>query len=81
LPDVGSTMIDLPGRMRPSRSAASIMDSAMRSLSDPPGLNCSHLQKMSADFASTRWRRRTSGVPPTSSSMLLTATAGMGRAA
>jgi hypothetical protein len=54
LPDVGSTIVDWPGRMRPSRSAASIMDSAMRSLSEPPGLNCSHLQKMSAVVASTR---------------------------
>ena len=43
-----------PGRIRPSRSAVSIMDSAMRSLSDPPGLNCSHLQNTSAIDASTR---------------------------
>ena len=78
LPDVGSTITDSPGRRRPSRSAASIIDSATRSFSEPPGLNCSHLQKISAIPGSGRWRSRTSGVPPMSSSMLLTATAGMG---
>ena len=54
LPEVGSTITDSPGVMRPSRSAASIMDSAMRSFSEPPGLNCSHLQNTSAIDASAR---------------------------
>src|SRR5437660_1777937 len=35
-PDVGSTITDSPGRMRPSRSAASIIASAMRSFTDRP---------------------------------------------
>src|SRR5437764_78524 len=70
-------MTDCRGVMRPSRSAASIIASAMRSFSEPPGLNCSHLQKTSAMSGATRWRNRTSGVPPMRSSMLLTAYAGM----
>ena len=54
VPDVGSMMTDSPGWMRPSRSAASIIESAMRSLSEPPGLNCSHLQNTAAIDESTR---------------------------
>ncbi len=54
LPEVGSTITDSPGRSRPSRSAASIIDSAIRSFSEPPGLNCSHLQNTSAIEGSTR---------------------------
>src|SRR5450432_3553110 len=54
------------------------MERATRSLIEPPGLNCSHLQKTSAIPGPTRWRKRTSGVPPMSSSMLLEATAGIG---
>jgi hypothetical protein len=73
LPEVGSMITDSPGVIFPSRSAASIMESATRSLSEPPGLNCSHLQNTSAIPGSTRWRSRTSGVPPMRSSMLLTA--------
>src|SRR6185503_15833284 len=37
LPDVGS-MIVLPGPSRPRRSASSTIDSAIRSLIEPPGL-------------------------------------------
>src|SRR5437773_182552 len=58
--------------MRPSFSAASIIDSAMRSLTDPPGLNCSHLTHTSAAPAGARRRSSTSGVPPIRSRMLST---------
>ena len=37
LPEVGSMMVD-PGLSNPATSAASNMDSAMRSLMEPPGL-------------------------------------------
>src|SRR5262245_29653533 len=66
LPLVGSTMIDLPGVMRPSRSASSIIASAMRSLTLPPGFCCSHLAHTVAISGEARLRRRTSGVPPMS---------------
>jgi hypothetical protein len=65
LPDVGSTMVP-PGFSSPDASAASIIFSAMRSFTLPPGLKYS-------TFASTRgasgpvgttWLRRTSGVWP-----------------
>ena len=69
LPEVGSTIVP-PGRSSPHASAASTIRSAMRSLTEPPGLKYS-------TFASTavRPRRhsrvtersRTSGVLPTSS--------------
>src|SRR4051794_15549989 len=76
LPEVGSTITDSPGLMRPSRSADSIIASAMRSLTEPPGLNCSHLTHTSAAPSPTsccgRRRKRTSGVPPMSSRMLST---------
>ena len=42
LPDVASTITERPGTRRPSRSAASIIASAGRSLTDPPGFICSH---------------------------------------
>ena len=47
LPLVGSTMVS-PGFKRPSASAASIMERQMRSLTEPPGLRCSHLPQMVA---------------------------------
>src|SRR5262252_2291610 len=83
LPEVGSTITDSPGRMRPSCSAASIIASAMRSLTEPPGLNCSHLTHTSAAFGpascSGRRRSRTSGVPPMSSRMFSTCTEDCGK--
>jgi hypothetical protein len=42
LPEVGSTIVP-PGRSLPSRSAASIIATATRSLIEPPGLNISTL--------------------------------------
>ena len=40
LPDVGSTIVP-PGLSRPDSSAASIMRTAIRSFTDPPGLKYS----------------------------------------
>jgi hypothetical protein len=65
LPDVGSTIVP-PGRSRPAFSAASIIEIAIRSLTDPPGF-------ADSSFA-TRfpggWIRESliSGVPPTAAS-------------
>src|SRR5688572_28215548 len=47
-PLVGSTRVVSPGRIRPSRSAASIMASATRSFTDPPGLRYSHFPQTAA---------------------------------
>ena len=51
LPEVGSTIVP-PGRSRPSRSAASIIASPMRSLFDPPGfMNSSFASSVGAGLA------------------------------
>ena len=63
LPDVGSTIVP-PGRSLPSRSAASIRRTAMRSLIEPPGLNSSSLAT-SWDVSPAPMRvRRMTGVSP-----------------
>ena len=72
LPLVGSMMVVRPGAMRPSRSAASIIASPMRSLTLPPGLKDSSLPYTSAPLSSEILFRRSSGVPPISSVMLRT---------
>ena len=67
LPLVGSMSVP-PGLRTPACSAASIIASAMRSFTDPPGLKYSTLTTTSA----APWlslRMRTSGVLPTSSVM------------
>ncbi len=46
LPLVASTIVVRPGSIRPSASAASIMATPMRSLTEPPGLNISSLAKI-----------------------------------
>ena len=69
LPLVGS-MIVPPGASRPSRSAASIMKSAGRSLELPPGLVVSSLASTGAAIPSPMRPRRTIGVRPMSSSGL-----------
>ena len=71
LPLVGSMMVVRPGAMRPSRSATSIMASPMRSLTLPPGLNDSSLPSTSAPVSSEMRLRRTKGVCPMSSVMLV----------
>jgi len=55
-----------PGFSRPSRSAAAIIDSPMRSLIEPPGLWLSSLSHSSLAPVSKQ-RTRTSGVFPISS--------------
>jgi hypothetical protein len=66
LPDVGSTMVP-PGRSRPSRSAASIIAIAARSLIEPPGLSASTLATSWGTSPAPRRESRTSGVPPMAS--------------
>jgi hypothetical protein len=66
LPDVGSTMVP-PGPSSPSASAASIMRTAMRSFTDPPGLRYSTLASTVAVSPAVTLVSRTRGVPPTRS--------------
>src|SRR5581483_1761895 len=69
LPLVGSTRVS-PGLMVPRRSASSTMASAMRSLTEPPGLSDSILATTSAAPSGTTWLSRTIGVPPITSRTL-----------
>ena len=63
LPLVGSTIVP-PGRSFPSRSAASIIRSPMRSFTLPPGFMYSSLaSSVGPSSRPTRWSR-TSGVAP-----------------
>ena len=66
-PEVGSTIVP-PGFSFPSRSAASIIVIAIRSLIEPPGLRNSSLARTVAAPSGTTFWSRTSGVLPTSSS-------------
>jgi hypothetical protein len=66
LPPVYSTTVS-PGEIRPSRSAPSIIASAIRSFMDPVGLRYSSFSQSSAPFAGPQWCRRTSGVLPIAS--------------
>src|SRR4051794_31110657 len=70
LPLVASTIVVRPGSIRPSASAASIIATPMRSLTDPPGLNISSLANSSTPAGAMRvsW---TMGVRPTWSAMLI----------
>jgi len=70
LPLVGSTITVLPGVIVPARSAASIIASPIRSLTLLAGLKYSSLAAIVACVSFTR-PKRTSGVLPTSSVMLL----------
>src|SRR6187399_3153049 len=67
LPEVGSTIVP-PGLSLPSRSAASIMRLAMRSLLDPPGFTYSILASTVALIPSVTLLSLTNGVLPTRSS-------------
>src|SRR4051812_10897813 len=62
-------MIVPPGRRRPSRSAASTMRMATRSLMEPPGLKYSTLATICGAHPCPIRLRRTSGVSPTVSRM------------
>src|SRR5438093_12057907 len=66
-PLVGSTIVS-PGLRWPSRSAVSIMFSAIRSFTLPAGFIDSTLPRTSAEPAGTTRFSRTIGVPPTRSS-------------
>src|ERR687897_263893 len=57
-----------PGRSAPSRSAASIIASEGRSLTEPPGLRNSTLATSEVRRSGSRRERRTSGVSPINSS-------------
>ena len=74
LPLVGS-MMTVSLLSRPLRSAASIMAMPMRSLTLPSGLKNSHLRRICVAGSTPRLAgmrfRRTSGVWPTVSTMLL----------
>src|SRR2546422_6033905 len=65
LPDVAST-IRPPGLRRPSRSAASIIATPMRSFTDPPGLKNSALAYTGVRIPCVTRFSRTSGVQPRS---------------
>src|SRR3954451_5578180 len=65
-PDVGSTIVP-PGFSLPSRSAASIIASPIRSLLEPPGFMYSSFASSIAGSPAERRARRTIGVFPTSS--------------
>src|SRR4029453_9172508 len=67
LPLVGSTTV-APGLSTPRRSASSIMATAMRSFTLPPGLSDSSLPSTVAPPGRGMWFSRTSGVAPISSS-------------
>ena len=65
LPLVGSTITDLPGSISPSPSAASIIATPIRSLTDPPGLRLSSLTQTSPPSPSPSRESATIGVSPT----------------
>ena len=72
LPDVGSTIVP-PGLRSPARSAASIIGSPIRSLTEPPGFSVSSLARIrgcassAPEVAAGMRVSRTSGVSPTRS--------------
>src|SRR5438105_5081922 len=66
LPPVYSTTV-VPGAMSASRSAPSIIESAIRSFIDPVGFRYSSLTQISAPFSGASARRRASGVDPIAS--------------
>jgi hypothetical protein len=72
LPPVYSTTV-VPGSSRPSRSAPSIIASAMRSFIDPVGLRYSSFTQISAPSGGIRCNR-TSGVLPIASTIPVGAT-------
>src|SRR4051794_2603322 len=66
LPDVGSTIVP-PGFSFPSRSAASIIASPIRSLFEPPGFMNSSLARIVPGTSPETRSSRTIGVEPTRS--------------
>src|SRR6266536_4121433 len=78
LPLVASTTSP-PGARRPSRSAASIIDAAMRSFTEPPGLKDSTLANTAAPPAGATRPSLTQGVPPIASRIVSSGAAARGR--
>jgi hypothetical protein len=70
LPEVDSTIVLRPGSIRPSASAAAIIETPMRSFTLPPGLYASSLAISSASQSGARRVSRTIGVLPTRSARL-----------
>src|SRR4051794_19206944 len=70
-PAVASTMVVRPGSIRPSASAASIIATPMRSLTDPPGLSISSLANSEPGASGASRVSCTIGVRPTQSAMLI----------
>ena len=70
-PEDGSSSVS-PGESRPSFSASSTIDSAMRSLTDPPGFWPSSLIRMRTPGLGLSALTSTSGVLPMRSRMLET---------
>ena len=68
-PLVGSTITERPGSSSPSRSAASIMATPIRSLTEPPGLKNSSLATTSPGRSAPRRGSATSGVLPTTAEL------------
>jgi hypothetical protein len=66
LPPVYSTTVS-PGEMRPSRSAPSIIATAIRSFIDPVGLRYSSFSHNSAPLGGAQRRSRINGVFPIAS--------------
>jgi hypothetical protein len=64
LPLVASTIVVRPGSIRPSASAAAIIATPMRSLTEPPGLSISSLAKIPTPSGAMRVSC-TIGVRPT----------------
>ena len=71
LPLVASTIVVRPGSMIPSRSAASIIATPIRSLTLPPGLNASSFTNTRASTSRVIRVSSTIGVPPTVAAMLV----------
>ena len=67
LPLVASTIVVRPGSIRPSHSAASIIDTPIRSLTLPPGLKASSLANSSTSRSPAIRLSASIGVRPTSS--------------
>ena len=70
LPLVASTIVVRPGSILPSRSAASIIATPIRSLTLPPGLNTSSLANSSTSCPRVIRSSTTTGVRPTRSATL-----------
>src|SRR6187455_2042665 len=77
LPLVGSTIVVLPGVIAPAASASSIIALAIRSFTEPPGFQCSHLAHTSAAPSPGRLRSWTSAVPPTRSRIFAVTRSGL----